>query len=303
MPAPNPARAGLAAVLRRPAIVAIEIAWRWTFGAAALLLVAFVWLEFLRGIEISEAEYALTHSAPLLAVADAIARVLAANYAPLLRAAAVLLPGVALLWVIASSVGRALTLRLLLEPARALRYSALVGLSFFRAALALAALGGYVAAAILAGLAAGGPERPDVGVFIAVFFPMMFLVVGLWAVLNWFLSVAPLFAVRDGDDTFAAFAHAVRWFRRRPAVFTSIGTLYGVLRLVALVVVTVLCFMLAAAVDLISVAGVAVGIALFSLLYFALADLLYVARLAAYAELMREIPVETRHAASLVAAR
>src|SRR5260221_4374546 len=108
---PNPARAGFAAVLRRPRIFLAELAWRWTFGAAALALLLFTWLEFLRGIEISEAEYALRNSP--LGAADALARVLGANTGPLLGAAAVLLPGLALLWIVAGSLGRAVTLRAL----------------------------------------------------------------------------------------------------------------------------------------------------------------------------------------------
>src|SRR3954469_18964655 len=159
MPPPSPARSGLDAVLRRPALALLEVAWRWTFGATALLLLVLVWIKFLTGIEITEAEVALKQVAPTLALADAFAHILNANVDPLLRTAAVLLPGLALLWVVAASVGRALTLRLLFAASSPMRFSAIAGLSFLRTALALAAVGAYFGSAFIASSLAGRDDQ------------------------------------------------------------------------------------------------------------------------------------------------
>jgi len=296
---PSPARAGFATVLRRPRIFFAELAWRWTFGTAAIALLLFTWLEFLRGIEISEAEYALRNSP--LGAADALARVLGANTGPLLRATAVLLPGLALLWIVAGSLGRGVTLRAL-YPAGAQagndpRIRTLFGLNVLRAALGLAAIGGYLAAAFLASLVAGSGEEMSLGVFFLIFIPLFGLVIGLWGMLNWYLSLAALFAARaacderrdERSDTFAAVARAVALSRRRASAFASVGTIYGVLRLLALIVATMVSLAVIAA-EVLPKWFVIVALVVITLAYCAAADFLYVGRLAAYAAIAEDEP-------------
>ena len=290
---PNPARAGIAVVLRRPGIFFAEIAWRWTFGAAAIALLLFTWLEFLRGIEISEAEYALRNSP--LGAADALARVLGANTGPLLRAAAVLLPGLALLWIVAGSLGRGVTLRALYLSSGAARVGndprirTLFGLNVLRAALGLAAIGGYLGAAFVASFFAGSGEEMSLGVFFLIFIPLFALVIVLWGMLNWYLSLAALFAVRDDSDTFAAFEFAVALSRRRASALASVGTVYGVLRLLALVAATMASLAIIAT-EVLPRGFVIGALVVITLAYFALADFLYVGRLAAYVAIAEEEP-------------
>ena len=276
-------------MLRRPRIFFAELAWRWTFGVAALALLLFTWLEFLRGIEISEAEYALRNSP--LGAADALARVLGANTGPLLRAAAVLLPGLALLWIVAGSLGRAVTLRALYsgdpKAENDPRVRTLFGLSVLRAALGLAAIGGYLGAAFLASFFARSGEEMSLGIFFLIFLPLLGLVIGLCGILNWYLSLAVLFAARDASDTFAAVAHAVGLSRRRAAAFSSVSTVYGVLRLLAIVVATMVSLAVIAT-EVLPRWFVIAALVVITLVYFAAADFLYVSRLAAYAAIADE---------------
>src|SRR5689334_3396530 len=98
MPHPNPGRAGLTAVMRRPWLLLAEVAWRWAFGLAALALIAGTCFLFLATTRVSDADMQLARSGSPWILADVIARVLQANRAALLRALAVLVPGTAILW-------------------------------------------------------------------------------------------------------------------------------------------------------------------------------------------------------------
>src|SRR5581483_7801367 len=273
----SPARAGFTAVAREPRVIATEIAWRWTFGAAALVLLtmgALAWLDRLM----------LRSRQPIL-MADALSHILAGSGARLLRILALLLPSIAALWTVAATVGRALTLKSLAPDAN-VKARPIAGLNFLRAALALAALLAYFGSAFVASTVAGRGETLDPSIFFVVFVPLLALVVVAWSTLNWYLSVAPVCAALDGSGAMAAFAGPVRLPRRRMATLSSVGFIFGLLRAVALVAV----FMVSVAVAEAPWMSAAVQIALLvviSLAYFVVADWLYVARLAAYIEIAR----------------
>ena len=99
--------------------------------------------------------------------------------------------------------------------------------------------------------------------------------------LNWFLSLAPLCAARDGRDTLSSVGEAVRLFRRRRGDFTSVGVVYGVLRLLAIGAALMLSLAVLQA-GWLSARSQIAWLVVLSLVYFAVADFLYIARLAAY---------------------
>ena len=49
MPRVSPTLEGFRAAFRRPSLTFAEIAWRWSFGAAAVALFAFALLEYFKG--------------------------------------------------------------------------------------------------------------------------------------------------------------------------------------------------------------------------------------------------------------
>src|SRR5438309_5994003 len=115
----SPVHEGFRAVLRAPGVVVAEIAWRWCFGTATLALLAVAAVQFLKSVRVSDADVlALRTGIPWL-MANALAHILQGSGARLLRAAAILLPGIVLLWTIAAAVGRAATLKGLLPASRA----------------------------------------------------------------------------------------------------------------------------------------------------------------------------------------
>jgi hypothetical protein len=289
MPYEPPARVGFRAVFQKPRVWIAEIAWRWLFGGAALALLAFTFLAYLDSLPVSNADRLMLRSGAPLLMADALSHILQGSADRLLRAAAVLVPGLAVLWTLAAGFGRAATLGPLMPLGRSLgtpRLRPLLGLSFLRTALALAGIAAYMGAAMLAGALArdGETVRPDF--FFAVFIPLFVLVVFCWTVLNWFLSLAPLFAVRDGDDMMGSIAASVHLYRRNRRDFAAVGTIFGIIRLFALVAVTMLSLAVVNLWGRISGAAIIAAVAAISLAYFAVADFLYVSRLAAYAEIL-----------------
>lgn len=290
MPHPNPARAGFDAVVRRPALVLAEVAWRWCFGLAALALLGLTCLLFLASIRVSDADMQLVRSGSPWILADVLVRLIQSNKAPLLLGLAVLVPGIAILWTLAAAVGRLITTPPLIVSSSqraATSFRTLLGIGFLRATLTLALIAGYFGCALIAAavsnLAGGGPEA-QVEAFLLVFFPLFLLLILAWGVLNWFFSIAPIFAVRDGHSTLASFADSLQLFRENKRDFIAIGSAYGLAKTIAIVIVTVIGLLLVGALSDLPRLLVAALVAI-TLAYLVLADLLNLARLASYAVL------------------
>jgi hypothetical protein len=273
-------RQSFTAIRQQPALPLAEIAWRWCFAAAAATLAAVAVLEYLNSIPVSWGERLLLESEqPLLALA-ALAHALRGSTARLAMGVIVAGTAVAILWMLFSALGRLVTLKALLPEARG-AYRPLLGLSFLRTGLFLAAFLAGLGALILAGFAGPvGDAAPSV-VLAAVLIACIWLV---WVLLNWLLSVAAIFVVRDQQDTFGAIAAAVDLTRSEfgEVVLTSLPfVLLHYLALAAAVASGVLTF------DVMRRVSPEAGWALVAIAagYFAYADFLYVTRLAAYVDL------------------
>jgi hypothetical protein len=131
-----------------------------------------------------------------------------------------------------------------------------------------------------------------------VFLSVILLVWLVWSVMNWFLSLAAVFVIAEGQDTFGAIASAVALCRNRAGSVFAAGTWFGLAHIVAFVLATsVVAFPLGLAGVL--PAGVVLGgVLLVTLLYLVVADFLYVGRLAAYVAILTlpETPVATETA-------
>jgi hypothetical protein len=303
---------GFATVQRAPGALAAEVAWRWCFGTAALGLVALVWIEFLKSIHVTDADLVLLRTRAPLLVADALAHMLAGSGTPLLRAVAVLTPGLAALWTLASAVGRAATLRALWPESR-VRFSALLGIGLLRTALALAGVAAYMGAAFLASLVAP-PDTPRhmVG-FLVLFFLQMIFVAAIWSVLNWYLTLAPFTAAMSGGDTMQSLCDAAAASRTHRRELAQVSIFFGVLRFFAVLAVTVISLGGFARLAPRNGAAAVAFLVTISLAYFIAADYLHLARFAAFIAVLRGddaiavaadheqmlLPTETGHAPSL----
>jgi hypothetical protein len=289
-------RAGFRAVVRQPALVLGEIAWRWAFGAAAWTLVIFAFRRIFAHVDITQAELLLARHSDLFLIADACAHILVQVLPQLGHECLVLAPAIAVLWIAAATLGRAITLQSLfstalipsedaprlneagaLEP-RDLRFGSLLALNFIRAVFTLATLIAFLGALFLTGLAMP-VQNPAAAALVGILVAAM---IGFfWAVVSWFLALAPIWIVRDGRPAFSSIADSVDLYRRGQGLYLGIASWFGFLRAAALIVAFVAALLASRATPATSIALCVV----IALLYFAVADFLYIARLAAFVAL------------------
>lgn len=298
MPRPSPIATGFRTALRQPALVAGEIAWRWSFGAAAWGLLLFTFFSYLQSLTITSGDWLMlrTKAPPLMA--EAVRHILSGSGPRLLRAAAVLLPALAAMWVIAASLGRWASLRALMEDCRG-RFRTILGLHFLRAAGALAAWIGYLGALLAAGYVAsrGLEDRP--GLFLLTFFVLSGIVGFFHGRIRWYLFLANLLAARDGSDAFSAISTAFDIYRRRRSRFFTLAAAMGAIRLGLLIAVTFVSLVPVGVLASTAWKLLILILLAITLAYFVVADFLFVARLAAYADILREPEPEPVAATSL----
>ena len=330
MSRPSPTLEGFRAAFRQPSLALAEIAWRWSVAATACALLGFSFFEYLNTLRVNGRELLFLRSRQPALIARAIAHILRGSLTRVSLAALLGASALTVLWIFAASVGRAITVRALLdhfserfvpdsapesssptvrrEPCapqpseadgnaidsptarsaeRRKRFlpASLLALNFLRTAVTMAAGLALVGASILAGFASTD-GNPQPGLAFLFFLPLAALVGGLWLILNWFLSLAALFAVRKGNhhhqDTLSAISAAVTLCRDRFGSVVAVSAWYGLAHIAA--------FMAASTVSSFSLGfvGVLPGRALLAtltvvaIIYFAVADWLYTARLAGY---------------------
>jgi hypothetical protein len=314
MPRVSPTLEGFRAAFRRPSLTLAEIAWRWSVGAVAGALLFFWLIEYLDTLPVTSVDETLLSTRQPLLVGRALAHILrgSLNRAML----AVLFAAIALsfLWIIVASIGRAATVRALLDYFRkdaassssteaaqspgsrlgSSRLSSMIGLSFLRAALALAAMLAFVGAAILASFASSR-ATPQPGLVFILFLLLAGLICIVWPMLNWLLSLASIFAVRDGEDTLGALSAAVSFSQERSGPVFAVGTWTGLAHLVVFVGASTLAALPLAFLQVAPIRLVIAGIILVTLAYFAVVDWLYMVRLAGYVCIaeMPDAPVES----------
>ncbi|HEY6337427.1 MAG TPA: hypothetical protein VIW68_02935 [Candidatus Sulfotelmatobacter sp.] len=192
---------------------------------------------------------------------------------------------------------------------------AVLRLNFLRAAVALAAILGIMGAVILVqvvsnGLAANDaasttvtsagslpPPNPGSGLAFLLFFPLAALVFLAWSTLNWFLSLAGMFAVRGSGnaprDAMGALSAAVAFCRERTGPVFAVGIWTGLTHLTLFVVATAAVSMPLGLAQIVPGRIVLVAILLLTMAYFAAVDWLYMVRLAGYvciAEMPEALP-------------
>ena len=295
MPRVSPTLEGFRAVFRRPSLTLAEIAWRWTVGAVAWALFLFWSIEYLGSLPVTGGDVALLRTRQPWLVGRAIAHILRGSVNRAVLAALLAALAVSFLWIVAASLGRAATVRALLRyfhgdicsdvsqshdaiKARSLR--PLIGLNFLRVALTLAALLAFVGAANLVGLVSPDAS-PKPGLAFILFLPLAGLICIIWPALNWLLSLACIFAVRDGD-ALSALSAAVTFSRERPGPVFAVSTWTGLAHIVAFSAATTADSLPLVFIRLAPSRLIIAAVIFLTLAYFAVVDWLYIARLAGY---------------------
>jgi hypothetical protein len=303
VPRISPTLEGFRAAFRRPSFTLAEIAWRWVFGATACALLAFGLIEYLKTLPVTNADLFLLHTRHPVFVGQALAHILRGSTNRVVIAGLFGALALVCFWIVVASIGRIATIRGLRDyfrdridtefadesaigkseahPVAVSRaFRSLLGLNFLRAAVALAALAGFHGATILAGFAS--PEaNPQPGLTFLLFLPLVGLICLAWWVLNWFLSLAAIFSVRDGENTLSAVSAAVALCRERVSAVFAVSAGTGVAHIVVFFVATTVGTMLLAFLQFAPRLVVPL-VLLVTLSYFVIVDWLYISRLAGY---------------------
>jgi hypothetical protein len=287
----SPTLEGFKAIFRRPSFGLAEIAWRWSLGFAGLSLFVLGLVEYFDTLPVGAADMFLLRTRQPVLMGRALEHILRGSALRLGEAGLLLGLAFAVAWVAVASLGRAATLQALLnyfvgsasrhEAERPWRLRSLVGLNSFRAAVTLAAAAGYLGAILLAG-AVSPNDDPSPGSAFLVFL-MVFMLVNLaWLVVNWFLSLASLFVVAEGEDTFGAMAAAADVCRARTGPLMAVSFWFGLGHGGAFFLASSVAVFLLSFLAVLPGGVVLGGVLLVTLAYFAVADSLHVGRLAAY---------------------
>jgi len=281
MSSTSPINHGFRTAFRQSAIVLAEIAWRWSFGLAALAIAIGSFFAYLDTLPVSNIEILALRGHTRWLIADAAGHILHGG-PRLVRVAAIVLPVIFVLWVAAASLGRAATLKALLRREDSVALAPQFGLNFLRASVVLASLIGYLGAAILAGRAAAGGADVRPGLFLVVFVALGMAITIVRSRVNWFLCLGAIFAAREGHDTFTAIGEAAGLFRRHPGTFAGAGAVFGTIHGVLFAFSTVVCLLALSLAGKVPPAVTVFFLGVITLAYFAVVDFLYIARLAAY---------------------
>jgi len=304
----SPTAEGFRAAFRRPSFTFAEIAWRWTVGGIGWALFLFWLIEYLDSLPVSNSDATLLRTRHPVLVGRAISHILSGSMNRAVIGALFAALAIAFLWVVVGSIGRTAIVRALLDyfrkddiqealqqssPERTAPFRSLLGLNFLRVAVALAAMLALLGAAILASFAS--PDaNPRPGLAFLLFLPLAGLICIAWPMLNWLLSLASIFAVRDREDWLGSLLTSGAFFRERLGPVLAVSTWTGLAHLVAFSVASTVVSVPLAFLQVAAWRLVMIGVILVTLAYLAVADWLYMARLAGYVCIaeMPEQPVE-----------
>lgn len=288
-------------MLRRPDIGLAEVSWRWSFGIALIFLSAVSLSEYLDTLPVSNADLLLIRTRQPFLVSQAISHILRGSASRVILTSFALIVSLAFAWIVVGSFGRAATLKSLVHAVRKsfsldesassrTRFRTVLGLNFLRICVFLAATVGCLGAFLLAHLASSDRD-PSPGAAFAVFVLLIFLTSMAAVILNWFLSVASVFACTKQLDTFSALGEAVSLCRSSFGAVMAVSSWFGLAHLVAFFVASSAIAIPLGLGGLLPPAVAIGGVVAVSLIYFAVADFLYIGRLAAYAAIVEMPPM------------
>jgi hypothetical protein len=228
----------LSACWRRPSLTALEVAWRWGFGAPAAALIGYEGLRIVRETRVDVGALGQMSLLDPTGSAATLAQMSAALMPPVLRTAEWLGPLLLTVWVVVSSFGRGMVLRRV-DPRLHARPGVLMVLQAARLAALAASFalwflclraGGRIA--INDPLAAG--QEPNLLLYFSLAIIATLGLFTLWAAASWALSVAPLLAMLHNLGVRASLATALRLAPVRSKLI-EINLIMGIVRIMLVV--------------------------------------------------------------------
>jgi hypothetical protein len=291
-------REGLRILRSDPVLLPVELLWRWSFGLGLLALLFFAYEQLRQVVLLSDTDLVVLHSKDPVAMAEAASMIVADAMPLLLKAFVPVVSLAAVLWIASAVLGRGVITRAIVRrlavdygltvAADAPRWTSFAVLKFARVLMLLILVIGYLGGGWIAALVTG--PNQDVAAAALILFVSLAASFVLWSYVNWVLSLAPLFLVRDGlsplDSVVAAIGFVRRNFSRLRlvAVWNSMwrGVVAGGITCAGIATV-----MLRFALPL---WGISALLVLETFVYLVASDFLLLARLAAYASIaVREL--------------
>lgn len=277
----------------RPALGLAEVAWRWTFGFAAILALTFLTLEYFRTLPVGPGDLFMLRTRHPLLISQAVAHIFRGSGVRFVRALFLIFVLLSAAWIVLASLARRSTVSALLTyfwedgdapgllTAPKISRQAPFGLNLLRVVVMAAALFAF-AGALLLTTAASTPTDPSPGTAMLVFLTLSMGICLAWWLLNWILSLAAIFVVADGSGTLSAISQAAELWRVRWGSITAAGTWFGIAHGICFFVASSLVAFPLAFAGVVPPGIVIGGVLLVALLYFAATDFLYAGKMAAY---------------------
>ena len=288
----SPAIAGFRLIFRRPSIALAEIIWRWTFAAAAWFLATMFAVEYLDSLPVNAVSRYLLGSGQPILIARALKRIFDGSALRFAEAGVLLAIAIAFAWIVIASLGRAATVHSIAQElgieisSAGSKFSSLAWINFLRVAVTLASALGIAGSALISSSvwASSHISAADAGRILGLFW---FLICVLWVVMNWLLSTAAIFGVLDGKGALAAVVSLVSLMISNTGAVISAGALFGAshfAEFIAASAAVAVAFGLATQIPRPTAAALIVFIVC---AYCAVADFLYIGRVAAYVSIIR----------------
>ena len=294
MRSPSPTAEGFRLIFQRPSIPLAEIAWRWSFAVAFWFLSASFLVEYADSLPANRVDRLLlgTHQPEL--ILRALHRIVHGSALRFTAGSIVLAIALLVAWMVLSSLGRAATLKAMMEALEmtsssgTLReiVSSLLALNFLRAASILAAILAAIGSVFIASgvwasthMSASGAAR--------IWLVLLLLVWTAWAMLNWILSTSSLFVAVDRVSAFGAISSTLGWYRDRLGSVLAAGIWFGLIHGGAFLAACSAAFTVLGRGQILGAGPILFLEVLIVAVYCALADLLYIGRLTAYLAIIR----------------
>ncbi|HEX8924374.1 MAG TPA: hypothetical protein VF786_01205, partial [Terriglobales bacterium] len=294
MPRIDASREGLRIIKSEPLLFALELLWRWSFAMGAIGIMFLALRPLVAAVQLTQMDQEMLASHNPDMIAGVLGEIMVDVLPVIGTVLAWSLPALALLWAAAVTLGRGFTARIIVRnlsdasgrqlPSWTIaRWRAMAGISLGRVAMGLILFIGYVGGIIIARWASGVAfSRLSPLVSAATFMLVFGVAVGVWMVVNWFLSLAPLFVVRDGSDTLTSVAQALRFTQVRGPELRNVAMWNGLIRAFCaalFVIAGTLCVPLGRSAPVWLVGGLGTAIAVG---YCVVSDYFLLARFAAY---------------------
>jgi hypothetical protein len=227
-------------MLRHPAVVAVEVGWRWLFGIPFLLVCWTRLQQILTILSPQQSGLSDINSQNPWIGAGQLSRAWW-QYQPLIaHELRWIAPVAALVWIVISAVGRNLALKMT-EPGLRFRPASMIALqSVWLALFGGICWGWFHTVAWAAATHLGNATEPDlIGFSIwLIFLSLAFFT--LWALLGWMASVAPVLMLLEDCSASSALRLALKLGRPFTSELVEIGMVMGIVNLALIVVAMVL---------------------------------------------------------------